>query len=201
MHEAHGPGGAAAIAIRGSLCVALAYSAGALITMDLNALTSRGAATPEMVTPAKRRLLKGRIKTAKRLRAQATWQARSSAWQQLTRQLPTNQQPATASSPPPPLRAHPPDPPPHQQGCGIPGLVIDPAHEDLVLCGGYVGCRRCGAIASTSAKGALWRPCRRTCPPGAERPVQRLQKGKLPRSGAEWPSGEDDPRPKQLRHT
>ena len=76
-------------------------------------------------------------------------------------------------------------------------LAVHDSH-DAVECGGYVGCRKCGSVVSTAQSSAMLAMCRGWCPRGAKRPVRQLELGQLPR-GSAWPSGEAQPRPRQLR--
>ena len=77
------------------------------------------------------------------------------------------------------------------------------ATHDCVTCGGFVGCTRCAATASTMMKGSK---LAEACPgngkkgTGSANRVARLLRGQIPRSEIEeWPDGSSDPKPKRLR--
>ena len=83
-----------------------------------------------------------------------------------------------------------------------PGLLPfqpHPSHEG-VLCGGFLGCNRCGSVMGFHQRGPLVEPCRGSCPAGSVRPVRRLIQGRPPHGdGEQWPSGEANPRPLRVR--
>ena len=72
--------------------------------------------------------------------------------------------------------------------------------HDLICCGGYIGCLRCGSVAGRSVTDKLLATCAGSCPEGSKGPISKLAKGKLPRikrghQGTEWPDGSSEPRP------
>ena len=76
---------------------------------------------------------------------------------------------------------------------------IDTSHKQVVEIGGYVGCMRCGRIASrANPNNRLSKLCRGECPEGSKGPTQRMAAGKHPlgKRGKEWPDGSDDPVPR-----
>ncbi len=82
-----------------------------------------------------------------------------------------------------------------------------PIHEthQLVMCGGYSGCIRCGRVVAYQGHDRFGAPCRGYCPSGSSRPMRRLAKGEHPHPAArghladEWPSGETAPVPRRFR--
>ncbi len=131
-----------------------------------------------LVTPAKRRRLMSTQRAMQREDVAAASVANAAAWRQLARCLP---------------RVPEPEPEVHD----VLPFNVDSSHEGII-CGGYVGCIRCGSVVATQAQSALNTRCRGDCPPGACGPVRRLAAGRRPR-GDTWPSGEDEPLPKRLR--
>ena len=82
-------------------------------------------------------------------------------------------------------------------------IQAHPTHVELVLCGGYIGCVRCGRMTSTnSGCNKLKEACRNHIPKGSEGPVRRLCQGKYPqpqeKSRHLWPNGEEEPIPKRV---
>ena len=136
----------------------------------------RQVASDQLVTPAKRRRIAAAQRAALREDAVALRQANSAAWRTLARNL----QPVGESD-----------------DEGVVPLPVHDSHECLV-CGGFVGCIRCGAVISAQLRSALSVQCRGFCPDNACGPVRRLALGRLPR-GDRWPSGEAEPLPKRLR--
>ena len=83
-------------------------------------------------------------------------------------------------------------------------IQAHPTHVELVLCGGYLGCVRCGRMTSTnSGCNKLKEACRNHIPKGSEGPVRRLCQGKYPqpqeKSRHLWPNGEEEPIPKRVK--
>ena len=65
-------------------------------------------------------------------------------------------------------------------------IQAHPTHVELVLCGGYLGCVRCGRMTSTnSGCNKLKEACRNHIPKGSEGPVRRLLPGKVPATTGE----------------
>ncbi len=76
--------------------------------------------------------------------------------------------------------------------------------HDLVACGGFYGCVRCGAVVGWHGHQRLALPCRGSCPVGSRGPVRLLVRGRLPHRqqehyGRDWPSGESSPVPFRVR--
>ncbi len=76
--------------------------------------------------------------------------------------------------------------------------------HDLLACGGFHACVRCGAVVGWHGHSRLALACRGFCPPGSRRPVRLLASGRLPHRqlehyGRDWPSGEVTPTPYRLR--
>ena len=79
---------------------------------------------------------------------------------------------------------------------------VHASHSDVVELGGYVGCTKCGRIASSAHSGnGLAKECRQYCPAGSKGSTQRMLKGKHPlaSAGTTWPDGSVDPKPRRLR--
>ncbi len=86
------------------------------------------------------------------------------------------------------------EPPPFTVGSG----------HDLLLCGGFTGCIRCGMVVGWHGHARLAAPCRGACPSGSVRPIRRLARGLMPHwqqdgDGQNWPSGESTPTPYRVR--
>ncbi len=87
---------------------------------------------------------------------------------------------------------------------GPPPFEVHPTH-DLVLCGGFAGCVRCGRVAGYHGHNRFAIECRGHCPAGRVRPVRRLVKGLHPYSkgcghaAPSWPDGVDNPTPRRHR--
>ncbi len=85
-----------------------------------------------------------------------------------------------------------------------PPFVVHESHQ-LVACGGYTGCCRCGRVVAFQGHGRFADPCRGFCPNGSVRPIRRLVKGSHPycdkgsHLGVQWPSGESAPVPRRYR--
>ena len=78
---------------------------------------------------------------------------------------------------------------------------IDKTHQDVIEIGGFIGCRRCGRIASVAnKKNRLAQPCRGFCPAGTKGATDRMAKGKHPQrsAGTSWPDGRIEPRPRRV---
>ena len=79
-----------------------------------------------------------------------------------------------------------------------PLTVLHETH-DCLLCGGFVGCIRCGSVVHSNNNTAISRPC-----PGQilrnPTDVRNLIAGVLPRRGRRAPNGEIEPAPKKIRH-
>ena len=129
-----------------------------------------------LVTLAKRRRILREQREARLDDEQASREARSLAWLLLARNLPPVEGSPDASVVP---------------------FHVDPSHE-CILCGGFVGCVRCGSVVAMQQDSALSTCCRGHCPPGALGPVRRLAEGRPPR-GDRWPSGEASPLPHRFR--
>ncbi len=81
----------------------------------------------------------------------------------------------------------------------VPTVPIGAGH-DVILCGGFTGCVRCGAVVGWHGHSRLETPCRGYCPAGSRRPIRLLARGMLPHRqqahyGRDWPSGEERPTP------
>ena len=133
-------------------------------------------AEPELVTPAKRRRLLAEQRRASRESTTACQDAHLAAWRMVASGLPSS--------------------------AAVEGFVPAELHatHDCWACGGFVGCKKCGSIVSTSQRSALAAPCRGRGSHSAMAAVKRLSAGELPR-GAVWPSGELCPRPKRIRYS
>ncbi len=87
-----------------------------------------------------------------------------------------------------------------------PPFTVHDTHQ-LVLCGGYSGCIRCGRVVAYQGHDRFAAPCRGFCPSGSARPVRRLARGDHPHPAARghlddrWPSGEAAPVPRRFRPT
>ena len=79
-------------------------------------------------------------------------------------------------------------------------FAVDSSHK-VIVCGGYAGCTKCGAVCSVNTKrNALKTACRGYCPKGSQSAVKRLSMGKHPRKRhGSWPSFVENPTPKRLR--
>ncbi len=67
-----------------------------------------------------------------------------------------------------------------------------------IICGGVVGCVKCGGISGFQRSALLAAECRRFTPTGSMGPIQKLAKGRLPHrqrvsQGEWWTSGEEEP--------
>ncbi len=87
--------------------------------------------------------------------------------------------------------------------CDLP-IDVGQGH-DIILCGGYVGCARCGHVVGWFGHNRLATVCRGWCPPGGVRAVRRLAQGLLPHVRGQvalhWPSGEPRPTPRRFRRS
>ncbi len=89
---------------------------------------------------------------------------------------------------------------------GVPPFAVHDTHQ-LVCCGGYSGCIRCGRVVAYQGHDRFAAPCRGFCPSGSARPVRRLARGDHPYPAARghladrWPSGEAAPVPRRFRPT
>ncbi len=85
-------------------------------------------------------------------------------------------------------------------------FTVHDTHQ-LVVCGGYTGCVRCGRVVAFQGHARFATPCRGTCPNGSLRPIRRLVRGEHPHDvkrghlGVQWPSGETAPTPRRYRPT
>jgi hypothetical protein len=85
-----------------------------------------------------------------------------------------------------------------------PPFTVHETHQ-LVMCGGYSGCIRCGRVVAYQGHDRFGAPCRGYCPSGSSRPVRRLARGDHPHPTAQghladvWPSGETAPVPRRFR--
>jgi hypothetical protein len=86
------------------------------------------------------------------------------------------------------------------------GRDIHQSHS-AILCGGFAGCFRCGAVVGYKQCSKLQEECRGFCPKGSRGCIVKLAAGKLPhvqrggKYGQTWPSGEVDPRPRAFRRS
>ena len=79
--------------------------------------------------------------------------------------------------------------------------TIHTTHKRIILCGGYVGCLKCGRFTLTYGNtNHLKSECRLNCPPGSAGATRRMLRGEHPLAGKgkQWPSGEAGPRPRRL---
>lgn len=118
------------------------------------------------VTPAKRRRLLAAQRAQSREDGAMAREAKGAAWHHFARNLPQVEE---------------------SDFLAVVPFSVHTSH-DCIICGGFIGCIRCGSGFSARAQSG-------TCTHGTARAVKRLAVGRLPR-GRAWPSGESEPLPK-----